>query len=164
MRSIHQGFTLVELMITLIVFAIVVTVAIPNLQYYTLQNRVKTGAQNLFSSLIYARSEAVKRDAPVYLNPADADAWEKGWVVTTVAGRTYSECQDGESDCLRIREPLAELAIATAAADVEYGGNGRVATEAEFRFCPADANAAVQQRVVTADLSGRPRIEYEGDC
>ncbi len=164
MRSGIRGFTLVELMITLIVFAVVLGIAIPNFQNYILQNRVKTGAQELFSALNYARSEAVKLDADVYVTPADENHWQKGWIVTDMADRTYSECQNGKSNCLRVQPPLSELTITTSDDEVVYGGNGRTGVQTQFQFCTAANNASVQQRVVSTDLSGRPRIEFEGDC
>lgn len=158
------GFTLLELMMTLAVFAIITIVAIPNFQDYMLQNRVKTGAQELFSSLIYARSEAVKLDARVYVTPADADAWQQGWIVTSNEDRTYAECESGEDDCLRLQEPLSGLAVTSDDGEVVYRANGRTEASTEFRFCPEGSNAAIQERRVTTELSGMPRIRYEGDC
>ncbi|MEX1080645.1 MAG: GspH/FimT family pseudopilin [Halofilum sp. (in: g-proteobacteria)] len=163
MPSRHTGFTLIELMISLIVLGVVVTVAIPNLQGYMLQNRVKTAAQDMFTSLLYARSEAVKRDARVYMIPADADDWSEGWIVTQEEDRTFDECQDGESGCLRIQQSLDGLSVASDHAQVIYRGNGRVAESTEFGFC-VSGNPSIQQRVVSTDLSGRPSIVYEGDC
>jgi type IV fimbrial biogenesis protein FimT len=165
MQSATRGFTLLELMITLTVFAIIAVVAIPNFQNYMLQNRVKTGAQELFTSLLYARSEAVKRDAPVYVIPADPDAWHEGWIVTNETSRTYAECDGGgASDCLRLHQPLSGLAVTSAEDEVVYSGNGRTESSTEFRFCTEQSNAAVQERSVATELSGMPRIRYEGDC
>lgn len=165
MPSGDRGFTLLELMITLIVFAIISVVAIPNFQNYMLQNRVKTGAQELFTSLLYARSEAVKRDASVYIVPADPDAWHEGWIVTSEQSRTYAECEGGgANDCLRLQQPLSGLAVTTTDDKIVYRGNGRTQSSAEFRFCTSQSNAAVQERSVATELSGMPRIRYAGDC
>lgn len=165
-RCTQGGFTLVELLITVVLFAVLVTVAVPSFRDYTLQSRVKTGAQELFTALLYARSEAVKRNDDVYIYPNGGTSgdWQDGWVVTTDQAKDYGACQADQTNCLRIQEPLAGISITTGAASVTYGGTGRVATTASFAVCDSDASATVRKRQVSIDLTGRPGIDYDGDC
>ena len=86
----QHGFTLVELMTTLMITAILVTVAVPGFNTTIKNNRQVAQANLLVSSISLARSEAVKhgRTATVCINanqPAvgcsPGNNWEQGWMV-----------------------------------------------------------------------------------
>lgn len=70
--------TLIELLVTLAVLAIVVTLAVPGFQDFVRRNRLAADANNLVTSLAMARSEAVKRATNVTVASAN---WENGWSV-----------------------------------------------------------------------------------
>lgn len=86
------GFTLIELMVTLAVAAIVLTVAVPSFRDLIRHNRLATQANQLVSALNLARSEAIKRGVRVTVcKTDDLDAvepscsttanWEQGFIV-----------------------------------------------------------------------------------
>jgi len=88
----QHGFTLVELMTTLMIAAILITVAVPGFNTTIKNNRQVTHANLLVSSISLARSEAVKhsRTATVCVSTNQAAVpptctgetnWELGWVV-----------------------------------------------------------------------------------
>ncbi|MGC8697386.1 MAG: GspH/FimT family pseudopilin [Halothiobacillus sp.] len=60
-----RGFTIIELMITLTVAAILLAIAIPSFTYLTVSSKLTTTANNLVNALGTARSEAIKRNANV---------------------------------------------------------------------------------------------------
>ncbi|MDX1610250.1 MAG: GspH/FimT family pseudopilin [Halofilum sp. (in: g-proteobacteria)] len=165
-RRPASGFTLIELMITIVVLGIIVGLGIPSLQDYILSTRVKTGSQELFTSLLYARSEALKRNGNVYIYPNGGAAtdWVNGWVVTTQNGKTYAQCQADQANCLRFQQPLNGLAVTTAATSVTYQNDGRVAAGATFEVCDAAGSAEVRKRSISVTLTGRPTLEYDGNC
>ncbi|MDE2565153.1 MAG: GspH/FimT family pseudopilin [Burkholderiales bacterium] len=87
-RAALAGLTLIELMVTIAVAAILMATAVPSFQAMIQRNRVVTEANSLVSDLQYARSEALKQGLPVSLCvSADgstclgANTWHSGWIV-----------------------------------------------------------------------------------
>lgn len=89
MRTTVGGFTLVELMVTLGVMAILVLVAAPSVRDALMNVRMSAQANDLMADLALARSHAVKTGVPVFLCPSLGPAhtscsgtnWEVGWLV-----------------------------------------------------------------------------------
>jgi len=94
MRAVHRqrstGFTLIELMVTVAVLAIVLRFAIPGMNDVILSNRLTSYANDFVSSALLARGEAIKRNRTVTLCAVGADdpptcatsgGWQQGWMV-----------------------------------------------------------------------------------
>jgi len=84
----QTGFTLIELMVTIAVVAILLTVGVPSFRSLTQNNRMATQANELMAALTLARSEAVKRGASVTVcsstdqaSCAGSNNWATGWIV-----------------------------------------------------------------------------------
>ena len=94
------GFSLLELMITVAVAAILMALAVPSFTSLINNNRLTSGSNALVTAMHHARSEAVRRNARVTLC-ASADGatcagtgnWQ-GWVTLVTTGgevlRTYA--------------------------------------------------------------------------
>lgn len=59
------GLTLIELMVTIAVVAIIATVAVPGFNQFLQQHRTSNQAMLLFHSVQYARTEAIRQKAPL---------------------------------------------------------------------------------------------------
>jgi type IV fimbrial biogenesis protein FimT len=83
----NNGFTIIELLITLALVTMLAGFALPALQDLVVNNRATTQANNFLTALTLARSEAIKRRTNVNVvatNGADgANEWGPGWQVTS---------------------------------------------------------------------------------
>ncbi len=93
-----QGFTLVELLSTLSVIAIIVTIGVPSFQSIMQNNRMTTDLNLLVTDLNLSRMEAIKRGDDVTIckrNNQGTDCeksgdWNKGWIVFSDPNRNAS--------------------------------------------------------------------------
>jgi type IV fimbrial biogenesis protein FimT len=101
-RADASGFTLLELMITVAVLAILMGIAVPSFSEMIRQNRLATQTNDLLTATAVARSEAVKRGSRVTLCPADGndcsgdENWSRGWLVITDDGPNVGALDAGE--------------------------------------------------------------------
>ncbi len=87
-RARSRGFTILELMITVAVIAVLAGIAAPSFLSIIRANRIVTDNNDLISALTVARSEAIKRGVRVTVCPTanqtacdTTGAWELGWMV-----------------------------------------------------------------------------------
>lgn len=71
----QKGFTLIELLIVIAVLGITMIIAVPSYVSYLQTNRLKGATQQLYQSLYYARTEAIKRNATVYVSFQTGSSW-----------------------------------------------------------------------------------------
>ena len=64
-RSLAKGFTLVELMVTISVLAVLMAVGIPSFQGVIASSRVTTATNDFMATLAQARSNAIRRGGRV---------------------------------------------------------------------------------------------------
>lgn len=88
MDTSARGFTLIELMIVVAVAAVLAVVMVPGLREFVQNNRLAGQSNEFLTSLMLARSEALKRGQPVSVcHSADGSScggsWADGWIVFT---------------------------------------------------------------------------------
>ena len=90
-KHLHQGFTLIEVLVTTSIAALILTLAVPSFADFVSNSRLRTAANNFVSSLHQAKAEASSRAVNVTVcvsnanrdgcsNPSPAD-WNNGWLV-----------------------------------------------------------------------------------
>lgn len=90
MKAKQSGFTLLEMMFTIALLAVIVGVGVPNLRDFVRNSRMTAAANDIVTDFNLARSEAVKRRVPVTLcksqtlvqcDDDDADGPFNSWIV-----------------------------------------------------------------------------------
>jgi len=76
-----RGFTLLEVVITVVLAVILVTIALPSFRELTIRSNVTTLTNSLVIALNSARAEAVRRGTLVELVPVSSTSWSGGWYI-----------------------------------------------------------------------------------
>lgn len=151
----QRGFTLVELVTVLVIVALGAMVAMPSLSQALITQRLRAAATDLTSSLMLARSEAIKRNGSVQLVPLTGAAWTSGWRVTGVDSGDQIDRKDKVGD---------GVLVSRAPAAITYERTGRLTTPGVVRLQFSDtAGTADRTSCITIDPSGLPR-QAHGAC
>lgn len=150
-----QGFTLIELMVTVTVMAVLATLAAPSFREFIANQRLRNASFDLMTALTLARSEAITRNSDVDLTRAStSNPWAAGW--TVVAG----------TSTLLTQQAYKGLSVTDSAnlVKITYGKDGRVVTgQTQFTIAPSTTLQGVSSRCISLGLSGLPSSKV-GDC
>lgn len=75
------GFTLIELMVTITVAAVLLAVATPSFLNYQRNSELTSAANSFVAGVNVARGEAMKRGMNAMLVPSSGTDWSSGWTV-----------------------------------------------------------------------------------
>ncbi len=174
----QHGFTLWELMITMLVAGILIGIGVPNVMEFQRNSAMTTAANQLLTGLIMARAEAVKRQAPVGVclsanptaaNPtcspnAVADATNLGFIVWVDENdnfdangvRILTDATDGNgvvdaNELVLMREvpPGGTIRVSANCGNVSYAPSGLT------RTAGALCNPAPPRTILLCDDRGR---------
>jgi prepilin-type N-terminal cleavage/methylation domain-containing protein len=83
--SRSHGFTLIELMVTLSVLVVVMSVAVPSMSEFSASNQVAAAKSSFAGAVALARTEAARRGKTVILQPMsagpDGNEYLNGWEI-----------------------------------------------------------------------------------
>jgi type IV fimbrial biogenesis protein FimT len=82
------GFTMIEMLMTIAIATILLSLAIPSFRYVTNSNRIASELNGLLGDLQLARAEAIKEGRTVTVCQSsdgatctDSTSWQGGWIV-----------------------------------------------------------------------------------
>ena len=152
-----RGFTLMELLITVTIVAILASFAMPSMIDLIQGAAVRTAASDLYASLLQARSEAVKARASATVAPIGT-GWASGWTVKV--GTATSAQTAALKSGVAVRVGVSN----GSATPITYGYNGRITTAAQqLIFYSTKQTSKVRSRCVSVDTNGLPRVRIDSD-
>jgi len=153
-RPAQRGFTLIEAMVAIAVMMALMAIAIPSYRDASYRSQLRSAANDLVTSAHFARSEAIKRNAPVTMCMSSdgehctaSGSWEQGWIV--------------RSDITLRRQTATASGVRISAGglvNLTFQPTGADATPVSFRVCRVSTNAGLEARIVTIDATGRPSL------
>lgn len=166
------GFTLIELMITIAILAILLTIAVPNFITFVQNSRLTSQANDLVTALNYARSEAIKRGVRTTVcsstdgeSCAASTTWDTGWLVFVDCDNDgvvdVGICPDWDANgaadnepVLLVRQPLENgNTLRMGLTNVTYQNTGFSGTAGTFRLC--DVRGTASGRAIAVSMQGR---------
>ena len=154
------GFTLIELMITIALGAIVMGIGVPSFQNLVVKNRIQTQASEIRSSLAMARVEAIRRGLRVRVCPGqngcDGSAnWHGGW--NSFVDRDNDNNIDPNETQLEVHTRLDGSSTLTGANHVIFKSDGTAAKTRTLNLCTADSHAQ-HRRKIHINKVGRVKV------
>ncbi|MBZ4192818.1 MAG: Tfp pilus assembly protein FimT/FimU [Candidatus Contendobacter sp.] len=167
-----KGFTLIELIITLAIAAIVMTIGVPAFQDMIRNNRMIAQTNDFISALSFTRSEAIKRGRPVVLCKSSGGAacattgpWDQGWMI--FVDTNNNAAVDAGEEILRIHDALSGgntlVGNSNVVTYISYSSDGvsRLKNGGTFQSGTLTfglCNSSHQQNTIVINETGRARI------
>lgn len=148
-----RGFTIIELMITIVILAILSSIAAPSFRQMIISSRVRSAASELYESVLQARSEAITRNAAIDVTPSGS-GWVGGWTVQLQSDGTV----------LSTHPALTGVTVtANASGSLSFRLDGRVSTNVRQIVLYSTEYSTIQARCVYVDAAGRPSVRIDTD-
>lgn len=150
-----RGVTLIELLITVAVLAIILAIGVPPMQGFIASSRVRGATQDLYSALQTARIEAIRRGVRITVCKANASLsncdnagqWHAGWIL--FVDRTPGSAPSVDStDTILLTQPAF-------APDIRILGNGGTTGTATYVSFAPDGTS---RQLNGAPLAGTLRV------
>ncbi|MGH8560164.1 MAG: GspH/FimT family pseudopilin [Methylococcales bacterium] len=171
----NLGFTLIELIVTLSVVALLLTIGIPGFRELISDNRMTTQYNDFVSALNSTRSEAIKRGMGVTICKRNAAGgfcnnpgnWEDGWIIFTDPDRDGVVDTNANETILGIHEALTgdnTLRASPTRHRITYNGQGFARGFADtFKLCDSRGAANAKGLVISNNGRTRRAIDTNGD-
>ncbi|HEC17805.1 MAG TPA: prepilin-type N-terminal cleavage/methylation domain-containing protein [Gammaproteobacteria bacterium] len=175
----QNGFSLIELIVTLAIAAIVLSIGIPSFQAYIQNNRQTIAINELVTALQLARNNAITQRVPVTLcKSADTAAatptcstgggsgdWSQGWILFTNPNNDTT-LDPGET-LLRVHGPLqgeaSFIGTGPVVNQVTFTPQGRISNGFGGTINLCDSRGAEHAKALVISLGGQVRQATDSD-
>ena len=178
----QYGFTLMELLVTVSIVAILAAIGIPSLTETIKSNRITAQVNEFVLALNFARSEAIKRgvrvslcktsDAMTCIRDGAGSNWDQGWIIFTNqdgddifdgADEAILKVQDGAQNQITMTGSLlVDDMISYRPNGVISRPNGIVSASGTIKVC--DDRIGVEGKSIAINATGRSTINTGVSC
>ncbi|WP_341503071.1 GspH/FimT family pseudopilin [Gallaecimonas sp. GXIMD4217] len=169
-----KGFTLLELMITLVVLAVLVGIAVPSFTAVADQRNLNNAAEELRMQILYAKSESIRLNQDLTFFFSTTGGWCAGVTDAAITNGSNCDCGDIADKCPLVDSDVVRAFVGTdfptLSFSSSYGGsqnkmtvkarNGQLASGNVKVSLVDDANEAI---CIKVSAMGRVRTcDYDG--
>lgn len=155
-RQRQQGMTLLELLITMVIFSIALAIGVPAIQNSIDRGRLSGQGKELRASLGFARAEAVATSASVGVCASSDQAtctgdWNEGWII--YRDTNNNGVFTGGEEILRRHEAVERSTITaedtggTAVTNLTFNYRGQANGRVTFQMCPTTGDTTIGSTV-----------------
>lgn len=160
-----KGFTLLELLVTVTLSVVLLTIGLPNFQHFTVQTHLTQQTNRLSQLLNAARVIAINEQTTTIVCPTSdfktcSDNWNE--VKMFFVDLNQNRQVDEDDRQLGILEEVTRAYFMSGpASPIRYAPTGATATPATVELCHLATHSA---RATIVSLQGRVRIDRQRSC
>jgi len=161
----NKGFTLIELVVTISVAAILTSIAIPGFSTMLNNNKMATTGNEILAGLNFTRSTAITQGSPATLCKSNAQStdcdnsanWQDGWIVFNDKNNNGSVDALNDEIVLMVHQGKGNgLNISYGHNKIVYNNEGfSIGYAGIFLLCDARGDSAKKGIIISSN--GRPR-------
>lgn len=158
-----KGFTLIELIITLTIAAVLVSLAAPSFRDVIKNNRLSAQYNELLTSMSLTRSEAVKRGTDIIILSKNGANWQSGW---TVFNDTNNNNTPDTSEIIRVGSPASTgitIKANNSISRITYHASGLASNAGTFTLCDDRTSPEKYAKALIINAVGRVRSAIDSD-
>lgn len=162
----NRAYTLYELMMTLSMLTLVLTLGIPTFGDMLVNNRLRVETDRLFHAIHLARKESVTRRRVMTICPASEDHqclpdrnWSDYWMLFVNVDRDEPAHRDSNEPIVRFEAVDPSVRIIANRDSFSLRSTELRATNGTFIVCSRSGRGTPRALVVS--YTGRPRVAYE---
>ncbi len=167
-REKQQGFTIIELMVTLVVIGVILTIAVPSFVGWIQDNKLNSYTRSLVSALQLARSEAVSRHTGVTVrkgSPQTPTNWTSGFHIYTDPEGNSGFDADSDTIIKSVDFNVDGLVVETSSSGenfVSFNGSGTLNESSPVTITLCNGNG--KGRLISINRVGRVSLDNAEDC
>ena len=158
-----DGYSLFELLMTMTLVALVLTLGIPSFGSIVANHRIRVEVDALFHAVHLARKSSIARRRVVTICPSDDGRdcepgfdWSTGWIMFVNTDRDYPVVRDDDEAILNYHPVDENARIMSNRKTFTFRSTELRATNGTLVFC--DRRGRATARALVISYTGRPRV------